>query len=906
MSPTPSAQLEKIYEPKDFEPRWAAWWVDENLFVADAESTKPVYSLVVPPPNVTGALHMGHMFEIAQTDITMRWKRMCGYNVLWLPGTDHAAIATEMLVTRHLKEQGIDRNAIGREKFIEHTWAWTKKYGGTIIGQFKRIGASCDWSRQRFTLDEGLSRAVRETFVRLHEKGLIYRGEYLVNWCPGCGTAVSDLEVVYSQQQGHLWHIRYPVTGSSDGSTDQPINRSTATYVVVATTRPETMLGDTAVAVNPNDERYRHIWDKTVTLPLAGRELKVIQDEIADPEFGTGVVKVTPAHDPNDFAAGKRHNLEFLTVIGADAKMNENAGPYAGLDRYEARKRIVADLEKQGLIEKIEDYTNNIGSCQRCKSVVEPRVSTQWFARTKDLAKPAIEAVETNKIEIIPEQWRRNYFEWMYNIRDWCISRQLWWGHRIPAWYCQDCNAILVSREDPASCSKCGGAKLEQDPDTLDTWFSSGLWPFSTMGWPDQTQDLKTFYPTSLLNTGSDILFFWVARMIMLGIELAGEIPFRQVYIHGLVRDADKQKMSKTKGNVIDPIDVTEKYGTDAVRFSLVVAAGQGSDVVLKEERIASARNFANKIWNAARFVFLSLERSGAQPWAPENPDAYQPLPNAAGEVPLEDRWIFSRLDEVARLANEHIERFRYHEAANLLYHFFWDDFCDWYIELKKPTFEENSGLTPEWKNMLAALERALRLLHPLMPFITEELWQRLTIETKGRPKSIALAAYPQPVAAWRDHEADRRVQLLQEIVTAVRNLRSELSIAPKAELGGTVYAHTGQAKQLVEQQSDAIRRLAAAKFEAREGKAPEGKAMHHEADFDLVLHLPAAELSVLRDRLRKQLGSLEKARASTERQLDNPDFVAKAPPQVTESMRQKLADYESKIERIRSTLDSF
>jgi valyl-tRNA synthetase len=493
----------------------------------------------------------------------------------------------------------------------------------------------------------------------------------------------------------------------------------------------------------------------------------------------------------------------------------------------------------------------------------------------------------------------------MYNIRDWCISRQLWWGHRIPAWYCRECNEIIVSREDPTCCPQCGSAKLEQDPDTLDTWFSSGLWPFSTMGWPDDTQDLRTFYPTSLLNTGFDILFFWVARMIMMGIELAGDIPFRQVYIHGLVRDAEKQKMSKTKGNVIDPIDVTEKYGTDAVRFSLVVAAGQGSDVVLKEERIASARNFANKIWNAARFVFLSLERSGAQPWTPENPDAYQPQKNAAGEVPLEDRWIFSRLHETARLANEHIEKFRYHEAANLLYHFFWNDFCDWYIELKKPTFEENSGLTPEWKNMLAALERALRLLHPLMPFITEELWQRLTSETKGRPKSIALASYPQPKADWSDNEAESRIQLLQEIVTATRNLRAELNIEPKAELAGTVYAHTEQGRELVEQQAEAIRRLATARIDARDGKAPEGKAMHHEADFDLVLHLPAAELNVLRDRLLKQLEPLEKARASAERQLDNSDFVAKAPPQVIESTRQKLADYDSKIERIRATLDS-
>jgi valyl-tRNA synthetase len=885
-------QLDKVYEPRHFEPHWAKWWVDEKLFVADAASSKPVYSLVAPPPNVTGALHMGHMFEIAQTDITMRWKRMCGFNVLWLPGTDHAAIATEMLVTRHLREQGIERDQIGREKFIEHTWDWTRKYGGTIIGQFKRIGASCDWSRERFTLDPGLSRAVRETFVRLFEKGLIYRGEYLVNWCPGCRTAVSDLEVVYSQQQGHLWHIRYPVTGSNE-------------FVVVATTRPETMLGDTAIAVNPADARYQHLWDKTVTLPLVGRQLRVIRDELADPEFGTGVVKVTPAHDPNDFAAGKRHNLEFITVIGPDARMNELAGPYAGLDRYEARKRIVAELEQQGLIEKIEDYTNNIGSCQRCKSVVEPRVSTQWFAKATVLAKPAIEAVESGRIEIIPDQWRRNYFEWMYNIRDWCISRQLWWGHRIPAWYCRQCNEIIVSREDPASCPKCGGSKLEQDPDTLDTWFSSGLWPFSTMGWPDDTKDLRVFYPTSLLNTGQDILFFWVARMIMLGLELAGDVPFRQVYIHGLVRDAEKQKMSKTKGNVIDPIDVTEKYGTDAVRFSLVVAAGQGSDVVLKEERIASARNFANKIWNAARFVFMSLERSGAEPWVPENPDVYQPLAAASGEVPLEDRWIFSRLSEVARLANDHIEKFRYHEAANLLYHFFWDEFCDWYLELKKLTFEENSGLTPEWKNMLAALERALRLLHPVMPFITEELWQRLTSEAAQHPKSVALAAYPQPRAEWNDKEAERKVQLLQEIVTAARNLRAEMNIAPKTELGGAVYAHTRQGVELVTQQAEALYKLSTVRLEVREGAAPHGNAMHHEADFDLVLHLPAAEISVLRDRLAKQLESLEKARDSSDRQLNNAEFVSKAPVKVVETTRQNLAEYQSKIKRIRTTLES-
>ena len=883
--------LDKVYDPQQFEPHWATWWVEEGLFVASTDASKPPFSLVVPPPNVTGALHMGHMYEIAQIDITMRWRRMQGYNVLWLPGTDHASIATEMLVARELREQGIEPRDIGREKFLEHAWAWKEKYGETIVNQFKRIGASCDWTRERFTLDAGLSRAVREAFVRLYEKGLIYRGEYLINWCPGCGTAVSDLEVVYSEQQGHLWHIRYPVTGGDE-------------HVVVATTRPETMLGDTAIAVNPKDERYRRLWDKTVTLPLVGRRLVVIRDELADPEFGTGVVKVTPAHDPNDFEAGKRHDLEFITVMDQQARMNEKAGEFAGLDRFEARKQIVKRLDDQGLIEKIEDYTNNIGSCQRCKSIVEPRVSTQWFVSTKPLAEPSIKAVEAGEIEIIPDQWRRNYFEWMRNIRDWCISRQLWWGHRIPAWYCTDCGEIIVAREDPASCGKCGGEKLEQDQDVLDTWFSSGLWPFSTMGWPDETEDLKLFYPTSLLNTGFDILFFWVARMIMLGIEMAGDVPFRQVYIHGLVRDADKQKMSKTKGNVVDPIEMTDKYGTDAVRFALVVAAGQGSDVVLSEERIAGARTFANKIWNAARFVFLSLEKSGAEPWSPEDPDGF--VPEAAtgnGRPSLEDRWMFSRLNEVAGLVNNHIEKYRYHEAANLLYHFFWGEFCDWYVELKKLSFRENSGLTPEWKNMLAAMERALRLLHPVMPFITEELWQRLTAGATQRPKSIALSSYPAEDPALTDKEAERQVELLRAIIVAVRNLRAEMGIPPKTQVEGICYGHRAEVVEIVTQQAAALSKLANVKLTAQSGAAPQGKAMHHGKDFDLQLELPAEETKILRERLTKQLQPLEKARDSSQRQLGNDQFLSKAPPHVVESIREKLADYESQIQRIRETL---
>ena len=647
-------QLEKAYDPSRIEPAWAEWWVSEGLFQADATSSKPVFSLVIPPPNVTGALHMGHMFETSQVDITMRWQRMKGRNVLWLPGTDHAGIATQMLVERDLAKDGIDRRSLGRERFLEHVWRWKETYGGRIVGQLKRVGASCDWTRERFTMDPGLSRAVTECFVRLHEQGLVYRGEYMVNWDPGTQTAISDLEVEYETQQGSLWHLRYPVEGPDGG------------HVVVATTRPETMLGDTAVAIHPGDGRYRHLHGRSVKLPLVGRSLPVILDDFVDPAFGTGIVKVTPAHDPNDFAAGKRHNLEFITVLDERGHINGRGGAYEGLDRYEARMRVVEDLQALDLIEKVEDYANNIGRSQRSGLAVEPRVSTQWFVRTKTLADAAIQAVEDGDTEIVPDQWQRNYFEWMRNIRDWCISRQLWWGHQIPAWHLEDGSVVVARSQEEAEseAARRGLGISHRETDVLDTWFSSGLWPFSTMGWPDDSNDLKTFYPTSLLNTGFDILFFWVARMMMLGIAMTGKAPFARVYIHGLVRDADKQKMSKTKGNVIDPIEMTERYGTDAVRFALVASAGQGSDVVLKEERIAGYRTFANKIWNALRFVGMSLERAGAAVWTPENLSTFRPIRDeSTGEVSLADRWIFSRLNTVSAEANEHIEKFRYHEC---------------------------------------------------------------------------------------------------------------------------------------------------------------------------------------------------------------------------------------------------
>jgi valyl-tRNA synthetase len=887
--------LDKVYEPQKFEPYWAQWWIDNGIFTASNESTANVFSLVIPPPNVTGSLHMGHMFEYSEIDITIRWRRMRGYNTLWLPGTDHAGIATQMVVERELAKQGIDRRQIGREKFIEHVWKWKEQYGGTIKKQIIRIGASCDWTRERFTMDPGLSRAVREVFVRLYDKGLIYRGDYLINWCPRCHTAISDLEVTHEERQGHLWHIRYPIADDRG-------------YLVVATTRPETMLGDTALAVNPADGRYARLHGKSAILPLMNRRIPIIPDEVADPRFGTGVVKVTPAHDPNDFAAGKRHQLPEITVMDESARMNQNAGPYQGLDRFEARKRIIADLEQQGLIEKIEDYRHTIGVCQRCKTVVEPRISTQWFVRTKPLAQPAIEAVESGRIEIIPERWRKVYFDWMYNIRDWCISRQLWWGHRIPAWHCQACREIIVARDAPDRCTRCRSGEPAQDPDVLDTWFSSALWPFSTLGWPDDTRDLRVFYPTSLLNTGFDILFFWVARMIMMGLEFMGDVPFRQVYIHGLVRDAEKQKMSKTRGNSVDPLDVADAYGTDAVRFALVVGAAPGTDVIFSEDRLAGYQAFANKIWNAARFIFLNLEKSGAEAWAPQNPVSFRPLASPETlQIPLEDRWIFSRLNSVAEQANRAIEQFRYHEVAHVLYHFIWHEFCDWYLEMKKLRFRDGSGMTPAWQNLLAAFDRTLRLLHPLMPFITEEIWQRLTANVKGRPKSIALAVYPQYNAELTDMPAEQQMGVLQEIVVAARNLRAEMKLDQKT-VDGTLYCR-GASLEIAQQNQDVIRKLANVNLEIAGGPAPEAvnggpAARTSGIEFDLVLRVPAAEVAARRQKLEKERAQIEKARNSSQRQLENEEFLSKAPPAVIESIRQKLAQYDAQLAKLGQALE--
>ena len=871
-------EIEKVYEPRRFEPRWAQWWVESGIYRAEYEAGKPAFSLVIPPPNVTGVLHMGHMLEHTEIDVTVRWHRMKGDVTLWLPGTDHAGIATEMVVARQLAAEGIQyRRDLTREAFLERVWQWKAESGGTIRRQMIQMGASCDWSRERFTFDPGLSRAVREVFVTLHERGLIYRGEYMVNWCPSCNTAISDLESVHEEMAGHLWHIKYPVIG-------------TARFLTVATTRPETMLGDTAVAINPFDKRYLDLHGKKVRLPLMDREIPIILDEMADPEFGTGVVKITPAHDPNDFEAGKRHSLPLIEVIGRDAKVTTNGGPYAGLDRYAARKRIVADLDALGLLERVEDYTVNPGKCQRCKTVVEPLVSKQWFVRTKSLAEKAIAAVDEKRIEIVPEVWLKTWNEWMHNIRDWCISRQLWWGHRIPVWYCDACGEVIIARADPTVCPRCQGAALRQDEDVLDTWFSSGLWPFSTLGWPDQTEDLKHFYPTTLLITGFDILFFWVARMAMLGIEFMGDVPFRQVYIHGLVRDADKQKMSKTKGNVIDPLVVTEQYGTDAVRMALLTGAAPGADIVFTTERLDTARSFANKIWNASRFLFMNMDRCGVDPWMAADVNAFAPGPNA----PIEDRWIFNRINECAKETNRAIEQFRYHEAAQNVQRFFWNEFCDWYVELKKLRFTDGSGLNDDWRNLLAAFESALRLLHPVMPFLTEELWHRLG---GGEGKSISLTAYPQYTEARADAAAEREVGQLQDVVTALRNLRADLSLDPKMPLEGLISGLD------VSNHTLPIQKLAGVTL--RPGETPKTGPVKSMQGFSVSIDVPQGQLEVQRKRLEKERDQLIKNIANSDRQLSDEVFLGKAPQKVVDSIRTKKAEYETQLQKIQESLNA-
>ncbi|HEX4426020.1 MAG TPA: valine--tRNA ligase, partial [Terriglobales bacterium] len=804
-------ELPKAYEPGAIETRWAEYWVKEKLFsqpTPAADDKRPVFTLLLPPPNVTGFLHMGHMFEQTQMDIIVRWHRMRGFVTLWLPGTDHAGIATQLMVERQLATEGKKRAELGREKFIERVWEWKRHYGGRILDQMKRLGASVDWDREYFTMDENLSRAVREVFVRLYEEGLIYRAKYIVNWCPRCETAISDLEVKHEDVAGKLWEIRYPVVGSDE-------------FITVATTRPETMLGDSAIAVNEKDERYKHLHGKKVLLPLMNREIPIITDELAQPEFGTGAVKVTPAHDPNDFQAGLRNNLPQIDVMDEHGRMNQNAGVYAGLDRYAARKRVLEDLAAGNFLVGEKDHALSIGKCDRCGTVVEPRLSTQWFIKIKPMADRAAAAVESGEITIVPENYRTIYLNWMHNIHDWCISRQLWWGHRIPAWHCS-CGEIIVARETPAKCTKCGKSELKQDTDVLDTWFSSGLLPFTTLGWPEKTRDLEVFYPNALMITGFDILFFWLARMIMFGchfmqgheqdaaVKAAGgdplakndSVPFRHVYIHMLVRDADRQKMSKTKGNVVDPIDVIGKYGTDATRFTLAAMSSPGTDVAFNESRTDGYRAFANKIWNAARFMFMNVDRvdPGMRPSSISEFDTST----------LEDRWILSRFNRVAQEVNDALQIYRFDDAANRIYEFFWGDFCDWYIELSKPRLlgDDEKLVRTACVNLVNLFEASLRLLHPVMPFITEELWYAIY---DGKPplKSIALAAFPQAEKSQIDLAAETDMAILQDLIVSVRNLRAELKVEQKAKVPIQVFTEDVAIRSLIEQNRGAVERLA-------------------------------------------------------------------------------------------------
>jgi valyl-tRNA synthetase len=887
-------QLEKVYEPQRFEPHWAQWWIDNAIYRTEIRPGRPVFSLVIPPPNVTGSLHIGHLLDHTVMDVAVRWHRMKGENTLWLPGTDHAGIATQMVVERELGKEQLTRVALGRDEFERRVWQWKEQYGGLINHQIRREGASVDWTRERFTMDAGLSRAVRETFVRLWEAGLIYRGDYMVNWCPACHTAISDVETVHEAVPGHLWHIRYQVVGS-----DQSLD--------LATTRPETMLGDTAVAVHPDDTRYQHLVGKTVRLPLVGREIPVVADSMVDPKFGTGVVKITPAHDPNDFEAGKRHNLPLIRVIGPDARMTAEAGPYADLDRFEARKRIVAALVDSGELIKTEEYTVNIAKCDRSKTIVEPLVSTQWFVKMKPLAAKAIEAVESGRIVFVPDDRLPVFYQWMNNIRDWCISRQLWWGHRIPAWHCRRCRHITVARETPAVCDQCHSTEIEQETDVLDTWFSSGLWPFSTLGWPDETDDYKTFYPTSLLITGFDILFFWVSRMIMLGRWCTGDVPFRQVHMHGLVRDSERQKMSKTKGNVINPLDLIERFGTDACRVALLVSAAPGTDIAVKEDRFDAARSFANKLWNASRLLFLNMERSAIEGWLPSQAHCVS-AEQATGiaDVPTEDAWMFSRLNRCAQTVNQALEQHRYHEATQTLWDFVWHEFCDWYLEIKKLRFRPDSGLDHHWRAALTVYETTLRLLHPFMPFVTEELWQRFVQGTSEHPVSISLADYPQPAKDGVDPQREAPFALMQEIVTAAREVRADNKLDPKTVYPAGLEIRTGNLRP---EDLSAIASVARLDIKLGNQGLPAGGLLRSAGAFDLRIDAQppssnGAAAGDSRARLEKEIVNYERLIANSHRQLSDQTFVSKAPEKVVATLRTKLAEYEAQLAKSRSLLE--
>ncbi len=868
-------ELDKQYSPQNVEDRTYKFWCDHKYFHAEVNPDKKPYTIVIPPPNITGQLHMGHALDETLQDILIRWRRMEGYETLWLPGTDHASIATEAKIVEAMRKEGITKEEIGREKFLERAWEWKAQYGGRIVEQLKKLGSSCDWDRERFTLDEGCSKAVREVFCKLYDKGLIYRGERIINWCPHCLTSISDAEVEYEDQAGHFWHLRYPF---KDGSG----------YLELATTRPETLLGDTAVAVNPNDERYKDMVGKTLILPIVHREIPVIADDYVDIEFGTGVVKITPAHDPNDFEVGLRHNLEVINVLTPDAKIVDDYPKYAGMDRYEARKAIVEDLQAEGALVEIEDYSHNVGTCYRCGTTVEPRVSKQWFVKMEPLATPAVEVVRNGEVKFVPERFDKTYFHWMENIKDWCISRQLWWGHRIPAYYCDDCGEVMVSAQEVHTCSKCGGNHVHQDPDTLDTWFSSALWPFSTLGYPDDTKELEYFYPTDTLVTGYDIIFFWVARMIFSGVEHMGQVPFHTVLIHGLVRDAQGRKMSKSLGNGIDPLLVIDQYGADALRFTLATGNAPGNDMRFSDEKVKASRNFANKLWNAARFVLMYLGNDYSYPGLPK-------------DLAIEDKWILSKVNTLAKEVTDNLERFELGIAVAKLYDFIWDVFCDWYIEIAKIRLQSGEGADTAKAVLVYVLTDILKLLHPFMPFITEEIYQAIPHDME----SIMISKWPEydPALSFADEEA--QMEKIMDAIRAIRNRRAEMNIPPSKK--SKVYVETAFA-DVFAVGSEFIKRLAyASDVEIADAFGDLGNTVTIVTN-DAKIYIPLGDLvdfEAEAKRLQKELAAAEEKLAFINKKLDNPGFVNKAPEKVVQQNRDEAAKLTEKIANLRSSLEN-
>ncbi len=879
-------EIPSSYDPKQVEDKWYRVWEQGNYFHAREDDGKEPYCIVIPPPNVTGNLHMGHALNNTLQDILIRWQRMMGKSALWMPGMDHAGIATQNVVERLLKEEGKTKDDLGREKFEKRVWEWKEQSGGNIQNQLRRLGCSCDWERERFTLDKGLSRAVHTVFATLYKEGLIYQGYRIINWCPRCETALSDIETEYRDLEGHLWHIRYPIAGTKD-------------FIVVATTRPETMLGDTGVAVNPDDERYRDLVGKMVILPLMNREIPVFADHFVDREFGTGLVKVTPAHDPNDFDMGKRHNLGEINILDKNGFINENGGPYKGLSRFDARAKVVEDLEKLGLLVKIEKHMHAVGHCYRCHTIIEPYLSKQWFVKIKPLAEEGIRAVEDGRIRFVPKNWEKTYFEWMYNIRDWCISRQLWWGHRIPAFYCNDCEHITVQVDDPSECGKCKSKNIRQDEDVLDTWFSSGLWPFSTLGWPEKTPALEKYYPTSVLVTAFDIIFFWVARMIMMGLKFMGDVPFRDVYIHALIRDESGAKMSKSKGNVIDPLIMMEQYGTDALRFTLAMLAAQGRDIILSEKRIEGYRTFCNKIWNATRFILMNLG------------DGFSERQLAAEELETFDRWILHRLNEAIRATDAALAEYKFNDAAHAMYSFWWHEFCDWYIELtKQRLYDKDAGAGKSSDTarqvLFHVLRKSTQLLHPLMPFITEELWEKIKGEEEGL---IMISRWPEPRPEFDFASESAETALFQEIVYRIRNIRGEMNVPPDKKAPVVFKTASDAVASIIRREEVHIKALARVESITIDANYAPANTDASAVMTDLEIFIPLKSLIDFdkeRARIDKEIEKMKGDLGRVEQKLNNESFIGKAPADVIErekAKRNEMAEILSKLEASRAKL---